>query len=252
MESLLIQTRFVVLTTNRSGSTWLMSTLNSDPRVMAQGELFLSRRRSLERRWDSDFAHPRFIETRRDGTVPRPFSVFAFLDSLYSAPGAVGFKLMYAHLLQFPELLVYFVRHRIRIVHLVRQNHLDVLLSYAVKARLGKAHLLEGQRAPQDMTVELDAGRLLEQLAWLQRKQRVARWVLTISGLPHMEVAYEDLLRDPAHFSPIWQFLSLEPRSNAPRSSLVKIRRGSHRELIRNYDEVRHVLSGSRFAGLLE
>lgn len=252
MESLLTHTKFAVLTTNRSGSTWLMSTLNSDPRVTAQGELFLPRSRSPEKRWDSDFACPRFIEWRVDSFRPRPFSVFAYLDSLYRPSGASGFKLMYAQMLQFPELLVYFVRHRVRIVHLVRRNHLDVLLSYAVKARLGRAHLLEGQNAPPDMTVELDPAHLLEQLAWLQRKQNIARWVLSMSRLPYMEVAYEDLLRDPAHFSPIWQFLSLEPQSHAPESSLVKIRRGSHREVIRNYNEVRRVLSGSRFARLIE
>ena len=35
-----VATKFVVLTTNRSGSVWVMSTLNSFPHVTAQGELF--------------------------------------------------------------------------------------------------------------------------------------------------------------------------------------------------------------------
>ncbi len=36
-----VTTKFVVLTTNRSGSAWVMSTSNSLPHVTAQGELFL-------------------------------------------------------------------------------------------------------------------------------------------------------------------------------------------------------------------
>ncbi len=57
-----VETKFVVLTTNRSGSVWVMSTLNSLPNVTAQGELFLPRPRVSDKRWDSDFAYTRFVE----------------------------------------------------------------------------------------------------------------------------------------------------------------------------------------------
>jgi hypothetical protein len=70
--------------------------------------------------------------------------------------------------------------------------------------------------------------------------------------LPHVEVAYEDLLRDQAHFRLILEFLSIKPEAHMPQSTLVKIRRGGHRDVISNYDEVREVLTHSRFTGLLE
>ena len=72
---------FIVLTTNRSGSVWVMSTLNSLPNVTAQGELFLPRNRASERRWDSDFAIPRFIEAKPNGLAFRPFTVFSYLNN---------------------------------------------------------------------------------------------------------------------------------------------------------------------------
>jgi LPS sulfotransferase NodH len=247
-----IKSKFVVLTTNRSGSTWVMSTLNSLPHVTGQGELFLPRPRVSERRWDSEFACPRFIETRPQGLSFRPFSVFSYLNALYSTPGAVGFKLMYAQLGRYPEILAYLIRHRIRVVHLVRRNHLDVLVSYAVKAKIGQAHLLSGQAPPDEICVVLDTKNLLTQVEWLQRKQNMARKLLSWSGLPHMEVAYEDLLRDQAHFYPICEFLSIQPEGKMPQSTLVKIRQGGHRDVISNYDEVREVLANSKFVELLE
>lgn len=247
-----METKFVVLTTNRSGSVWVMSTLSSLQNVTAQGELFLPKARGSERKWDSDFACLQFIETKFEGLTFRPFSVFSYLNDLYGTPGTVGFKLMYAQLRSYPEILAYLIRHRIRVVHLVRRNHLDVLISYAVKAKIGRAHLLKGESAPDDLRVELDSENLIRQLAWLQKKQSMARKLLSWCGLPHLEVAYENLLRDRAHFRLILDFLSIMPEQDIPESSVVKIRREGHREVIRNYDKVKEALANSQFAELLE
>ena len=244
--------KFIVLTTNRSGSEWEISTLNSLHDVTAQGELFLPRARKSERRWDTDFARPRFIETKPDGLPFRPFSVFSYLNALYSTPGKVGFKLMYAQLGLYPEILAYLIWHRIRVVHLVRRNHLDVLLSFAVKAKLGKAHLLSGQSAPDELRVELETDDLVQRLELLEKRQNLARKLLVWCRLPHMEIAYEDLLRDQDRFQLIWDFLSIRPTDPSPRSTLVKIRKGGHREVIMNYDQVKERLANSKFAGLLE
>lgn len=248
-----METKFVVLTTNRSGSVWVMSTLNSLNHVTAQGELFLPRKRTTEKRWDSDFAYPRFIETKSTDRNLRPFSVFSYLDSFFNdTPGAVGFKLMYEQLGAYPEILAYFIWHRVRVVHLVRRNHLDVLISYAVKARLGQAHLLQGQSAPEDMRVELDGEKLIKRMEWLEKKQNIARIMLRGCGLPHLEIAYEDLHRDQNQFRQIWHFLSINSEAALPESTLVKIRKGGHQDVIKNYGEIKERLSGSRFAELLE
>ena len=243
---------FVVLTTNRSGSTWLMSTLNSIPHVSGQGELFLPRARVSERRWDSDFARPRFIETKSEGLAFRPFSVFSYLDALYNTPGTVGFKLMYSHLGLYPEILAYFMMHRIRVVHLIRRNYLDVVLSCAVKAKIGRAHLLSGQSAPDDIRVELDTNNLIWQLGRLQKQRNFARRILNWCRQPHLEVVYEDLLRDQAHFRLIWDFLSIKSEEKIPQSTLIRIRQGKQRDTISNYEQVKQVLANSKFAGLLE
>lgn|SRR5574341_2095270 len=244
---------FVVLTTNRSGSEWIISTLNNFQGVSAHGELFLPRPRVLDKKWDSDFAYTRFIETKFERFTFRPFSVFSYLNKLYSTLGKVGFKLMYKQLGLYPEILAYLIRNRIYVIHLVRQNHLDVMLSYAVKAKIGQAHLLVGQSAPDELRVELDTKNLIRKFVWLQRQQNIARKLLVLCKLPHLEVVYEDLVRDQTHhFRLIGDFLSINSNEQMPQSPLTKIRRGTHRDIISNYDQVKKVLANSKFASLLE
>jgi LPS sulfotransferase NodH len=244
--------KFVVLTTNRSGSEWMMSTLNSFPDVFAHSELFLPRPQVSEGKWNSDFAYPRFIESKVKGIALRPFSVFSYLNTFYGMPGKVGFKLMYKQLGAYPEILAYLLKHHVRIIHLIRQNHLDVMLSYAVKARIGRSHLLVGQSTPDELRVELDTRNLLRKLAWLQEQQNIARRLLIWFRLPHLEVAYEDLVRDQIYFHRIGDFLSINSTQQIPQSALTKIRKKGHRNVIGNYDEVKEVLVNSKFAGLLE
>ena len=247
-----VHTRFIVFTTNRSGSEWLISSLNSLPSVTAHGELFLPRKRVAERRWDSEFAYPRYIETQPKGLAPRPFSVFTYLDDLYKTPGAVGFKLMYLQLALYPEIFAYLIRHHVLVIHLSRRNSLDVLLSYAVKAKIGQAHLLSGQPFPGDLTVTLDTENLIRKLRWLQQQRSIAHHLLSTSRLPHIEVVYEDLLQDPRYFQRICDFLDIPMRGITPGSTLVKIRRGTQRDVISNYEQVRQTLAGSQFTELVE
>ena len=247
-----MDTKFIVFTTNRSGSTWLMSTLNSLPNVIAQGELFLARKRSSERRWDSDFACERYIEAKPGGLPFRPFSVFSYLDWLYCTPGTVGFKLMYQQLGHFPEILLYLKRHRIRVIHLIRQNQLDVLVSGVIKASIGRAHILAGQSAPDHLKVALRTENLVQQLEQLRRRQNMATKLLRWCNLPYIEVVYENLVRDKNHFRSIWNFLSIDPGHNSVEANTVKTRRGGHRDVIVNYDEVKEALANTRFAALLD
>ena len=201
-------TDFVVLTTQRNGSTWLMSLLNSVDDVSAYGELFLPRPRSPERRWDSDFSYPRYVESRTQVGSVRPVSVYRYLSSLYERQGSVGFKLMYSQLKSYPEILPYLIQHRIPVVHLVRRNHLDVLISFEIKRKIGKAHILVAEDRPADIQVELDTSSMME-LRKLKLKHDLGRKLLSMTTLRHLEVAYEDLVSGEARLANVLEFLDL-------------------------------------------
>lgn len=199
-------TKFIVLSTQRSGSTWLIDILNNLENTTAYGELFLRQKRT----WDAgSLDYPRFSEAKLKGPAVRPLSTFAYLDGLYRMPGPVGFKLMYSQVRVYPEILVYLCRHHVRVVHLVRRNHLDVVISGAITAKTDQAHLLSGQPEPNDIRIEINPETLINRLKKLQRNIMIARKPLRWCRLPHIEVTYEDLLRDQSCFSLIWNFLSI-------------------------------------------
>jgi len=241
--------KFVILSSQRSGSTWLVSLLDKLEDTQVYAELFLPRKR----KWDAgSIDYPRFVDASPRGLAVRPWSVFSYLDGLYQRPGAIGFKLMYGQLMHYPEILAYFVTHRIRVVHLVRENHLDVVISGAIRTKTGQAHRLSGKPEPGSIQVELNPETLKDRLKTLRRNIMTVRKLLRWSRLPHIEVVYEELVRDPSRFSLIWDFLSINPEGQLPQSDLVKIRRGRYAEVISNYDEVKTALAGSVFAGLIE
>ena len=230
-----------------------MSILNKLENTSAYGELFLRKKRLPGvKQWDSDFAYPRFVETEPSGLAIRPFSVFSYLDAFYRQPGMVGFKLMYSQVGRLPETWAYLVRHRIRVVHLARQNHLDVMISVAIAAKTGLSHPLTSEPELGDIQIKLETETLTHRLRKLRRNIMTARKLLRLCRLPHIEVAYEDLLHDPSKFSLIWEFLSINHEGHMPQSNLVKRRKGGHVDVISNYDEVKEALASSMFAKLID
>lgn len=258
-------TRFVVLTAPRSGSTWFIEMLNSYADVTVYAELFLPRKKPREQRmmsWqtaehlDSTLrAYPLFCEAKPNGPAIRPFSVAAYLNELYRGPGATGFKCMYANLLHYPELWIYFVLRRLHVVHLLRRNHLDVVISDRMRWANRTVHRVVGEPEPARQSIALDPAELIAEMRHSQRNINIARALLRACRLPHIEVAYEALVQDPRKFDDVCRFLAVNRERGELHSKLAKLAKlvqGRHSEIISNYDEVRNALSGTEFASLLD
>lgn len=249
MKSEAAKTPFVILTSQRSGSTWLVSLLNQLKATKAYGELFLPRKHVEN--WDADFAYPRFDEVRGQMAGIRPARVFHYLDGVYQHRGAVGFKLMYSQLYRYPELLIYFWTHRVRVVHLVRKNALDFVISQTLKRKIQKAHRLADDPPLEDVQIELDPKTLIHRLQVRQRKSKRGQMILRLSGLRSIEIGYEDLQKDPSVFQSLCQFLSIET-DVMPQSRFQKVRSKTQDQIIKNYSEVKQVLEGTGFLSYLE
>ena len=242
-------THYVVLSSQRSGSTWLMSILNQVEPNRAYGELFLKRKKpGTMERWDSELNYPHFPEVYTASRKFRLRLVFSYLDALYCQPGSVGFKLMYTQLQKYPEILVYLLVHRVKVVHLVRQNQLDVLISRAVKNKIRRAHVLSGNRPPEDIRINLNTVKLLARLERRNKRIQAARWLVRWSMLPQMEVSYEDLMNNPSSFQQLFHFLEVETGDRIPESKLVRIGGKEQAAVVSNYEEVKNALTGTPFA----
>ncbi len=254
-------TKFVVLTSQRSGSTWLVDILNHRTDVTARTELFLPQRRPPDKRLMTErtaeyldeelWAYPRFSEANSRRVMMRPFSVATYLREFYNSPGTIGFKLMYSNLLRYPEVWAYISLRRLHVIHFIRRNHLDVALSEEMRKATRTYHRIADEPAPPPVSVKLDVKDLLKRMRRSRRNIKIARSLLRLCRLPHIEVVYENLVENSLSFDRICQFLSINREGEAPRSQLAKLVRGNYSEIISNYAEVREALAETEFAALL-
>ena len=225
-----------------------MDTLNEAPGVASYGELFLARGRltpAIATRAD----YPRFCESRRSHGGWRPFGVWAYLDELFRRHKPTGFKIMYSQLRAFPEVIAYCAFRRIRVLHLVRQNLLDVIISDELAKATGQSHL-SGEPRVLPM-VYLDPATLVQRLAARDRSVKRARWLLRVSTCHYLEIVYEKLVEDVAEFARIKNFLGLKSDVGTARSKLNRRGRHEHSQAVINYDEISQLLSRTRFASMV-
>jgi LPS sulfotransferase NodH len=240
--------KFVVLTTSRTGSTWLIDLLNQIG-VEAHGELFLRQPRTtppLVGRAD----YKRFVDYYRGPRALRFGHVVRFLNELYNRSHAVGFKLMYGQLRSYPEVGAYLCVRRVRILHLIRDNLIDALVSEELARITGVSHVRKDGDLPVP-TVHLRTSDLVRRLDRRRRATAIASKLVRLSMCPCLEVTYERLLDSPTELQGIAGFLNSSVGAVSPQSRLAKRGSREQRHSISNYKEVAAALAGSPYASML-
>lgn len=246
--------KFIILATQRTGSSFLGTSLDSHPEVTCCEELFMPRNRNeityrsyRQSSWIHRFTH--LLSQQR--------LVHAYLDHVASSakPGASawGFNLMYNQAIKYPATLSWCRRNDVRIIHLLRRNLLKVLTSREV-ARKRKSTTksdpvyLSTKPLPRT-TVVLPVASLrtkLDQLAELVDQYR-ARF----ADSPYLELEYEMLVADQeAEISRILDFLCVKKASL--HSTLIKTSPDSLRDIIENYQAVCEELRGTKYEACLD
>lgn len=241
-------TPFVILATQRTGSSWVRCMLESHEAVDTFREIF-----------DRDAQAPRYFtpylrrHTTRRNAFTRARLCFPYLDELYAGTSsfdAIGFKLMYVHLKEQPAVVPYIGLRRVRVVHLVRTNLLDVVISDDTARARGQFHARGSDPAP--VTVSLDPMTLVGRLDVLDKRVRMVRRLLAVTRTPSIEVSYEGLVADPRRFADILRFLSVRDPDQTLTCGLRKLNTLSKPQIISNYREIEDQLRGTRFAGFLQ
>jgi len=252
-------TRFVLLSTQRSGTSWLMERLSKHPAVGGYGEALLHDARGPFG-WpvgagDRSF-FPQYLSERGISATnsQRHLHLFGYLDDLYAprrSLRAIGFKLMYDEARPYPELLVYFSLRDVRVVHLLRLNLLDIVISRVAmrQRRFVHAHSPEER---ESVRIRLPTDRLPLWLARLALERGAARLLVRAARLKVHEVTYEDLLADDVHLRRTLAFLGIADAADLDLTSLLlKLGSPSQRSSVTNYDEVCARLRRTAFACFL-
>lgn len=254
--------RFCIVGTQRTGTTFLRTSLDSHPSILCAGELFLGRAwpigilQNQEKLFKGGYwQHARhgFFNTF-ESLLQRKRSIYRFLDGFYDQDGfnAVGFKLMLSQLNSHISLTTYLRQRSIKILHLTRNNVLATLISRARARHTGTYHLskIETDHANVRSLVYLDEVSLLHRLRQVKDENRALRALFSNSPL-YLNISYEDFCSgDSRCRAAIFNFLNVD---NYPLSSkLEKIVNGTLKDVIENSDNIYSIVKNSEFANCLD
>ena len=264
-----MKNKFVILSTQRSGSTFLRTWLNNHPQIRAHDELFLNRvaveddfesflARSALRKlsWSAGERIPFLRSSIRDSFLrktcsDKPISppavavesedsktIFQLEDSLSRCTAsAVGFKLMYNQLEEHPSLHRWLIRKNVFVIHLVRTNVIDIVVSRTMAERTGRWHSTSVQtQEDSHEAVALDIGPASSACVRIRKSQ--AEYHSIFSGSErYLAVSYETLTshRGSEAFRRILAFLTVDDSIPVSPPALRKVITRSPETFISNF-----------------
>lgn len=238
--------KFIIITTQRSGSTFFWRFLNQHPDLHVKGEMFLKslndsssyvnfNSKSLMRRFNSYFGRSRNIQN--------------YLDSFYSevpAAKAAGFKVMYNQISEgFDD---YLFNNDVSIIHLIRENILKIIVS-AESARVRNLYHAEKETKIEKIKVRINTNNLLEIIQ--NKYAAVQSHKDRYKNLPYLETYYEKIVDNfDKEISKVFEFLGVSSCDGLD-VPLKKINPDSLSEIIENYDDVVNKMKGTPFENFL-
>lgn len=200
--------RVVLFSMQRSGSGWLQDTLSSHPRMWFDTEILVGKDKGRFYNFVAREIEQSSWKSKHKRTKISRQWVTAFLDDYWNSTLSrclehnvvCGFKLMYSQMRLFPTIWRYLRQQDVCIIHLVRENILDIELSdvRATSTRIAHCRSKERTRcnvtAQRQQSYKLNVDTLRRKLGVRLRAQQHARLDLRYNRLKTLEVHYETLL----------------------------------------------------------
>lgn len=239
---------FAILSTQRSGSGWFETLLNSHMNISSNGEIFS-------------------VKPRRSNisTIVETLDKVYNLDILTSASknectAAVGLKWMLNQgLLQHHEEIVeYFKTKGVSVIFLFRRNLLRRMISILANSYDQNAKLLNGTHkshvhSPHEADIlarykpTINTTLLIPNLK--QVEDMVSKGLEYFKSTRHIILYYEDIIKNRTKLNDIQDFLRV-PRRDL-KSRQVKIHKGSLDQQVENWDDIQKTLNGTRYESFL-
>ncbi len=234
-------TRFVVLTSGRSGSNFLTSLMKSHRRIVQHGEIFgeFQLRSSLVRNHINRVGVTSYLDRRLERMTWEAATgvkiLYGNLEPGYGENwGIPGNDALPGHISDDPDL---------RIIHLVREDKLAMLVSARLASKTRT--WLKGSYGGQSVTLPADWVR--SRFEWLETWEN---WVAT--AIPPdrvLQTTYETLVaRQSPEVDRVFKFLGVPPATVT--SPLKKQLRRPKSEVVRNYRELCAEFRGTRYEAL--
>ena len=255
-----VMKKFIILSSQRTGSGYLQECMNSHPDIACYGEiligyggeykkmppLLLKRYRRLRTLWQVLFSGALLMPGRTVRDV--------FCSDEAIASKAVGFRVMYNQLERNPlAMRAVLEQESVHVIHLQRRNLLKkyashVLMHNHVRHGRKAAHLYEKVSAVQ-VRIDLDAA-----IKYFRKEERVQqKYTEMFSNYPVLPLFYEDIVGAGgivfSERTRILQFLELS--DGEMRSKQVKANPSQLEDYISNYEELRARLQDTKWVDFL-
>ena len=233
--------QFVILTTERSGSTWVQLMLHSHPDILCFGEALHLKYPTFSRPYSTDFPltylgfENHSLRQKVLSWIWPERSVQEYISQLYEAGAAyraVGFKTHYYQAEKRRGSLSVLSKTKTKFIHLIRKNALQCVVSKEISRR---TKVYNSETELEQIRLALDPAFVIRKMQ--ERQAIVRKYRERLSKEDCLEVYYEELFSDPeSAFNPILDFLQVPP---APlSSSVVKLNKEPLKHILLNYDEV--------------
>lgn len=226
--------KFIIYSTQRSGTSWLVDLLDNHPETYCFGEMFL-KRPTLPKR---------FYHYQQDNAGVRPFSTNTYLRKFEEKTDsfkAAGFNLMYNHSCRYPEVLIRATIKQYKIIHLVRRSHFDKIISAKLRQKSDIAHITDKNTKEPEDTITLDPEEIKRDLKKRKIEYVLHRNLLRLLPTPKHTVCYNDMTDNFSEtMTDIADFLDI---SDGPwNTKFSKVNKRSKEEVVENYDEIKGVV----------
>ena len=242
--------KFVVLTTQRSGSTFLVRALDSHPEIRCYGELFINHSENINKEDDYRYFHYLREKWYRRFLVPLAGRSYInrFLDKKLEANRGlktIGFKLMYNQCNG--ALFDWIKANDVSVIHLIRENILESLVSTEIRRRTNVAH---SNSVVEVSPFEIDVKMISRQI--FKRREQIKEYRSKLSGYRKLiEISYDDYFSNKKKNDfELLSFLGADAEYEID-SDLKKINKYKLQDILVNHEELVASLKNTPFERLV-
>lgn len=239
-------TSFVILSQGRTGSSYLVSCLNSSPSVLCYPEILADRSVAQQQNLLNGFFDGRRLEAKHPEFAKRHYHPIP--PDRKSQVNARGFKVKLTQIRTLHETYALLLDRHVRLIYLERSNQLKAALSELNGRRLHRHGGIWNAEKPTDLQgpVRVDTKRLLKTLRRREIIRRAHDAFYDLYRGRKIRLVYEDLLQDETAFHLcILRFLGLPDQPL--HGKFLKHTPDRLQAAITNYGEIRHALRGSAY-----
>lgn len=251
--------KFIILSTQRTGSAFLEQCLNSHDEIHCAGEILLGYGGLYGKMPPSILIRYRRLRTLwqavASGAILKPVSCIESNWGAASREKASGFRLMYNQLSRDPRVSCYMKKRQdIKIIHLKRENLLKQYVSLKLmhdQVKYGRysAHV---EKPSEPVKISVNFSQAYEHICKALAEQK--KYDMFFNGFEKIDIKYEDMVDDggisPEISRRLTDYLGVDDKPLKTQQRKMNPSRLS--EFVVNYDELMSGFIGTDFESMLD